>query len=260
MNKGDLFASQYIQHNPNKATSNSQQQLQATKKHVITFPAMSNDDKNAKFEAQQQESAHVTRRVIFYALFSTLLLDAYVSHADVLNHLTLWSWIVHTLYFELHVPSSPGLTRALHGPSFTGAHALFAMYVWVLIANPTMEFDLAPEGRADWVVYARAAFMHAAPVVFHWIDLSQNKSALCAAYKGYDSSKLFQFWAMIGGYFAMGLTWEQFNGDASGTYNVTIVSPEAFSAISKVTGVLACLASYFVLAKPVLFKETKAEI
>ena len=45
------------------------------------------------------------------------------------------------------------------------------------------------------------------------------QDSLCQAYKGYGNSMLFQFWASVGGYFAMGLTWEQVNGDAAGTYS-----------------------------------------
>lgn len=216
--------------------------------------ATDSDDKNAKFESQQ-EHINFVRRVFFYALFVTLIADTYASKAEVLNHLTLWSWIVHTLYFELHLASSPMSARLLHGPSFTGAHALFAMYCWTLFANPQMEYDLAPEGRAEWLILARAAFLHFAPVVFHWIDINQSKITLREAYKGYGRSMLFQFWAMVGGYFAMGLTWEQFNGDASATYNVTIVSPETYVLVSKAIGVISCAGSYFLIVKPSLCED-----
>ena len=50
----------------------------------------------------------------------------------------------------------------------------------------------------------------------------------------------------------MGLTWEQVNGDAAGTYNVTIVSPEAFVNISKAAGVASCIAVYAFMIKPKL--------
>mmetsp|Transcript_19996 Transcript_19996/g.24005 ORF Transcript_19996/g.24005 Transcript_19996/m.24005 type:complete len:216 (-) Transcript_19996:153-800(-) len=215
---------------------------------------MADDDKHAKFEAQQNQGLMV-RHLIFYTLFFTLIADCYASKAEVLNHFTLWSHIVHTLYFGLHIPSSPTLTRILHGPSLTGAHALFLAYIWTLVVNPTMEFDLAPPGRAAWLVYARAAFLHVVPIIFHWIDFAKNKKVLSDAYAGYGQGLLFQFWSMVAGYFAMGLTWEQVNGDAAGTYNVTAVSPETFVFVSKALAVFGCVGSFFVMIKPNLCKE-----
>ena len=50
----------------------------------------------------------------------------------------------------------------------------------------------------------------------------------------------------------MGLTWEQVNGDASGTYNVTMVSPEVYVLISKVIGVVSCVVAFMVFVKPKL--------
>jgi hypothetical protein len=110
---------------------------------------MDSDDKHAKFrQSQYGESGALTSRLVFYTLLFSWIADVYVSKAAVLDHLTLWSWTLHTFYFELHLPSSPTLTKMLHGPSFAGAHALAIMYIWTMIANPNMEFDLAPPGRA----------------------------------------------------------------------------------------------------------------
>lgn len=185
----------------------------------------------------------------------------YASKAAVLDHLTLWSWILHTLYFELHVPSFPTLTKILHGPSFTGAHALATMYIWTMIANPNMEIDLAPPGRAAWVVYARAFYMHFLPILFHWLDITANQSMLASIYGSpaflAKSSYAFQFWACIGGYFAMGLSWEAFNGDAAATYNVEVVDNETYVLISKALGVLACLVSFFFGLSPRLLQIQK---
>lgn len=227
---------------------------------------MDTDDKHAKFrQSQQQQQAGskntnflLTRCLVFYVLLFSLLADVYASRAAVLDHLTLWSWILHTLYFELHVPSSPIRTKLLHGPSFTGAHALCLMYIWTMIANPNMEFDLAPPGRAAWLVYARAFYMHFLPILFHWVDLTQNQATLAEIY---DSPALlakggypFQFWACVGGYFAMGLTWEAFNGDAAATYNIEMMDDDTYVLVSKVLGVLACLLSFLFGLRPRLFQ------
>ena len=213
-----------------------------------------NDDKHAKYAQQKAAKSIIFRRVFFYAFLGTLLLDTYFSNSVCLDHLTLWSFVLHTLYFELHLPTSYTLARIFHGPSLCGAHALFIMYAWTLIANPSMEFDLAPEGRSAGMIYARGFWLHLGPVLCHWIDFKRNAKILreAYAYNGYNKSRLFQFWSSVGGYFAMGLTWEQVNGDAAGTYNVTIVSPEAFVNISKAAGVASCIAVYAFMIKPKL--------
>ena len=180
-------------------------------------------DSAKKAESELAKSS-TTRKIIFYAFLTTLIADTYASKAEVLNHLTLWSFILHMLYFELQLPSTSAFTQTLarifHGPSFCGSFALFSMYVWTLIANPTMEFDLAPEGRAVWLIYARGFWLHLGPILCHYIDFQQNQVVLRDMYSstGWNKSKLCQFWMCLGGYFAMGLTWEQVNGDASGTY------------------------------------------
>ena len=216
---------------------------------------MNEDDKNAKFHDSQ--SRILIRRVVFYTLLSTLIADVYASKAAVLDHLTIWSWCLHTLYFELYLPASPTMAKLLHGPSFTGAHALFFMYLWTMVANPKMEFDLAPAGRASWLVYVRALFLHFAPIVFHWTDISLNQKQLVDIYKSPaflpKDGYLFQFWACVGGYFAMGLTWEQFNGDAAATYKIEIVDEATYVLVSKVIGVVSCLVSYFAILRPKIF-------
>ena len=210
-------------------------------------------------EAKAAENKSIiTRKIIFYAFLATLIADAYASKAEVLNHLTLWSLILHMLYFELHLPSTSSMTSTLiriyQGPSFCGSFALFNMYIWTLIANPSMEFDLAPEGRATWLIYARGFWTHLGPILCHYIDIQQNEMVLRNVYfsTGWHTSKLCQFWMCLGGYFAMGLTWEQVNGDASGTYNVTMVSPEVYVLISKAIGVVSCVVAFMVFVKPKL--------
>jgi hypothetical protein len=219
------------------------------------------DNKRAKFQAQNSanDSAVWARRCKFYLLLSSLIVDAYTSQAATLSHLTMWSWTLHLLYFELHLPctsaSSSLVVRLLHGPSMGGSFALFAMYVWTLIANPSMEFDLAPKGRSDVVIVLRAAWLHAAPVLFHLSDLYANQSILRKHYAGYGTNKLQWFWSCLGGYFAMGLTWEQINGDAAATYNVTIVDSDTYVAISKVIGVLSCVLSFWFMTKPSVLQD-----
>lgn len=213
----------------------------------------------AKAKSQLGENNSIlTRKVIFYAFLATLIADTYASKAEVLNHLTLWSLILHMLYFELDLPSKSTLTQTLirlfHGPSFCGSLALFNMYLWTLIANPSMEFDLAPEGRATWLIYARGFWLHLGPILCHYIDFQQNGAMIRDVYAsaGWNVSKLCQFWMCLGGYFAVGLTWEQVNGDASGTYNVTVVTPEVFVLISKAIGVVSCIIAFMMVVKPKL--------
>lgn len=105
-----------------------------------------------------------------------------------------------------------------------------------------MEFQLAPEGRADWLVYARAFWLHAGPVVMHWIDIVLNQKSLRKVYVGVG--KGMYFWASVGGYFAMGLTWEFVNGDSSGTYKIEKFSPEVYANVSKALAVLSCIVSF----------------
>ena len=217
------------------------------------------------------------RRVTYYSLLSTYVADAYASKGASMMHLTLWSWFLQMLYTELPLQEEesaikdgksatpPWLVQLLHGPAFAGAHALFGMYVWTLVANPSMEFDLAPAGRPKWLVLARAAWFHAAPVVFQWMDILKCRKVLrqtvynsklqaCQTFLSKHKAVLY-FWASVGGYFAMGLTWEQLNGDAAGTYNVTKVSPETFVLVSKVIGILSCVGSFVFGFHPLLLKE-----
>mmetsp|Transcript_22087 Transcript_22087/g.44343 ORF Transcript_22087/g.44343 Transcript_22087/m.44343 type:complete len:84 (+) Transcript_22087:514-765(+) len=72
----------------------------------------------AKAKSQlAQDKSTLTRKIIFYAFLATLIADTYASKAEVLNHLTLWSFILHMLYFELHLPSkSSTLTQTLIHP------------------------------------------------------------------------------------------------------------------------------------------------
>lgn len=203
-------------------------------------------------------SAPSLRRAAYYTLLATFVADAVASKAETLMHLTLWSWFLHILYFELPltIPTTPqqsSLIRFFHGPSFCGSHALFSMYLFTLFVNPKMEFDLAPPGRPDWLVLARACVLHVTPVLFHWMDWYYHADTLQRSYLGYENSKLLQFWACLGGYFAMGLTWEQVNGDVTGTYNIESMSAETFTNLSKTIGISACIASFYGFLKPKLF-------
>jgi hypothetical protein len=138
------------------------------------------------------------------------------------------------------------------------------MYLWTLYANPDMEYDLAPPGRPAWVILMRAAWFHAVPVIFQWIDLIQNKKLLqrrvyAASYlpKGKYTKFLYYFWMAVGGYFAMGLTWEHINGDAAGTYQVKHMSPEIYVAVSKVIGVVFCAGSFLLGLRPAVLQSSE---
>ena len=154
-----------------------------------------------------------------------------------------------TLFF---VPFFPGFCSG-------GSFALLLCYIWTLAVNPSMEFDLAPPGRAPWLVYVRAFFFHFVPVFFHIHDLKSHSQLLKLRYLRTlsNSSKpmriFFLFWSSVGGYLAMGLTWEQLAGDsAAGIYNVTIVSVETFTNVSKGLAILGCLSAFFAFLKPKL--------
>jgi len=117
---------------------------------------------------------------------------------------------------------------------------------------------LAPPGRSPAVVYVRAFWMHFIPVWFHFTDIAKHEASLRQVYQQKAPSMFLKFWCMVGGYLAMGLTWEQFanlvTGGAGGaaTYNVTTVSPETFANVSKMLAISACLLVYFISIKPKL--------
>lgn len=257
-------------------TTKSETEERSDNPSSIEKPEENDDNKYHKFEKQEQQNRE-KRSLKYYLLLFTLLFDTYYSKGETLMHLTLWSWILHLLYFGLHIPSSSGwILRLLHGPSFCGSWALMMMYFWTLVANPSMEFSLAPEGRATWVIYFRAAWLHIIPVAFHcFADINENKAQLRKAYayagnndsgrgegisykseNNSDKTKAdrwwMYFWSSLGGYFAMGLTWEQANGDAGGTYDITSMDPELYVLISKVTGVFSCIIAFFHFIKPIL--------
>ena len=199
-------------------------------------------------------------------------------------HLTMWSWILHILYFEVplmmmmpqrNTRSSSNnnnkngdyfLLPWIHGPSLGGSIALLLMYIWTLIANPSMEFDLAPPGRSTWFVYLRAFWFHVIPVYFHRTDIIKYRSSLKGQYNTMMASstststsfkyRFFKVWVSVGGYIGMGLTWEQLAGDtAAGVYNVTIVTPETFTLVSKVLGIIGCLLAYKFVIGPLCCVE-----
>ena len=219
---------------------------------------MTSDAQAKKAAAAQASKIGWIRPGIFYSLLVTLLADVCASRAASLLHLTLWSWILHLLYFELPL-SSCNRVIWLHGPSLGGSVALWNMYLWTLYANPQMEFDLAPEGRPEWLILIRAAWLHAAPVIFHMVDLHWHSRDLQRAYRSATSNgrgRLLQWlWSSVGGYLAMGLTWEYVNGDATATYHVTVVSEAVYVNVSKVVGIGSCLFTFWLFTKPLLISK-----
>ena len=216
---------------------------------------------DATDKAKAVSSSNI-RKIQYYTLFFTLLLDAYASKGECLLHLTIWSWILHILYFEIRLGSdSIFLIKLLHGPSLGGSLALFLMYIWTLVVNPQMEFDLAPVGRATWFIYVRAIWLHVIPVLYHYIDYTNttNKSVLSNVYEGTKDNTALKIWSCVGGYLAMGLVWEQVvaavNGDdhnPSDVYNVKLVSPEVYINVSKVLGIGSCVLIYLLYIKPLM--------
>ena len=64
------------------------------------------------------------------------------------------------------------------------------------------------QGRPIEVIWARAVLLHFGPPLFHLLYLAVYKKEIAAAYSG-RTSPLLKFWSAVGGYLAMGLTWEQ---------------------------------------------------
>ena len=222
-------------------------------------------DATSKSASSSAEDASNTfiRKCQYYSMLLTLLVDAYYSKGECLMHLTIWSWILHIFYFEVPLTTNTTtsnntfLLRLFHGPSMGGSLALWNMYLWTMIMNPNMEFDLAPEGRKVWVVYVRAVWLHITPVIFHYIDYNNNIEILRRqVYNGTSSNTALVIWSAVGGYLAMGLTWEQLqpegDGGAASVYNVTLVSPEVYVYVSKALGVASCLIMYYFYLKPLM--------
>ena len=195
-------------------------------------------------------------------LFLCTLLADLCATPQVIWHLTIWTWILHTIAFNIPIHLFPNLARLTHGPSYNGAWSLAAVYCWTLYANPTMEFDLAPEGRPVWLVYLRAFWFHFFPPIAVTIDMMLNKISFQTLYKNFHnwSAGGLDYTYPLGlltcmGSIVLGLVWEVVNGDPSATYNVTSMSNEQFVLIGKIIGTTAAVLSYFFLLRPAVYSK-----
>jgi hypothetical protein len=210
---------------------------------------------------QKNLKTDLVRTYLGRIFFLTLLADVYATPA-VIWHLTIWTWILHTVAFSIPIHRYPNLARLTHGPSFNGAFSLAACYCWTLYANPTMEFDLAPKGRPDWLIYLRGFGLHFFPVIAVMMDIITNKLAFRTLYRHFDnwSAGGLDYKYPLGfltclGSIALGLIWEIVNGDPSGTYNVTTMTNEEFVLGSKVIGTSVAILSYFFILRPLVYGD-----
>ena len=134
----------------------------------------------------KQLKTDVGRKYLGNIFLLTLLADVWTT-PEVIWHLTIWIWFLHTVALNINVQSYPNLARIFHGPSFNGAWSLAAMYCFTLYANPTMEFDLAPKGRPVWMIYLRAFWLHFFPVIAVIMDLSMNRIAFQTLYQHFEN-------------------------------------------------------------------------
>ena len=210
-------------------------------------------------KAQKMLTTDVARTYLGRIFLLTLLADVYATPA-VVTHFTLWTWILHTVAFNIPVHMFPNLARLTHGPSYNGAWSLAAAYCWTLYANPTMEFDLAPAGRPNWMIYLRAFWLHFFPIVAVTIDMRINKIAFQTLYNQFDnwSAGGLDYKYPLGlltclGSVVLGLVWELVNGDPSDTYNVTSMTNEQFVLGGKLIATGAAVCSYFFLLRPAVY-------
>ena len=219
---------------------------------------------------QKQLKTDDSRKYLGRIFLFTLIADLYAT-PEVIWHLTIWTWILHTVAFNIPVSSYPNLARLTHGSSFNGAFSLAATYCLTLYANPTMEFDLAPKGRPDWMIYLRAFWLHYFPVIAVMLDMKINKMAFQTLYKYFEnwSAGGLDYKYPLGiltcfGSIAMSLIWEMVNGDPSGTYNITSMPPsfpllgttsatEQFVLYSKIIGTFGAVMSYFFILRPAVY-------
>jgi hypothetical protein len=123
-----------------------------------------------------------------------------------------------------------------------------------------MEFDLAPEGRPDWLIYLRGFWLHFFPCIAVLMDVRINKMAFQTLYQYFDnwSAGGLDYKYPLGlltcfGSIVLGFIWEIANGDPSSTYNVTSMSNEEFVLIGKAVAISTSIVSYFFILRPAVY-------
>jgi hypothetical protein len=138
------------------------------------------------------------------------------------SFLTFWTLLVHILYFSIDKasPVAGAATRLLHGMSFVAAVAVLAAYSQMAVAGSLYwgsfyEWErqigqaIGASIEPDWwmYLYLRKAYEHIWPVLALLIDARLNRAELQRCYRG--CSRAFRTALALGGYLALGVTWEQ---------------------------------------------------
>eukprot|EP00051_Salpingoeca_urceolata_P011159 m.137851 g.137851 ORF g.137851 m.137851 type:complete len:214 (-) comp17008_c0_seq2:47-688(-) len=191
----------------------------------------------------------VVRRLNFF-FFTAMFLADTIAHPETLQHLTLWTMALHSLYWSTSPPDSGVSTfelKRLHGMAFCGAHAVLAAYCWLLFWNPTLELDLADKwGNSHTFAWVRSFFLHVFPVVAHygelWAYRQQGFRELVHAQPG----GLHAAWSALG-FFAFVTLYEQFFPQATDTYNIKGIDNATFIIGAKACALVSTIVAFAVL-------------
>ena len=169
--------------------------------------------------AKMGSAGYVFERFVMLTYFVYIFWQA-LKNPKNYSFLTFWTLLLHVLYFSIDKasPVAGAATRLLHGMSFVAAVAVLAAYSQIAVAgslywgsfydwNLQIGLAIGVSVEPDLWMYLRKAYEHIWPVLALLIDARLNRAELQRCYRG--CSRAFRTALALGGYLALGVTWEQ---------------------------------------------------
>lgn len=89
-------------------------------------------------------------------------------YPEIMTHLSLWTWMLHICSFYSYLYSSDVDNSVILTASVIGSRYIYYAYIFSLLVNPYLEYDLINESRPLWKdkyiwTLARSIYYHGLP-------------------------------------------------------------------------------------------------
>ena len=183
------------------------------------------------------------RQIAAVSCAATLAWD-YCRSPEVLGMFSIWTLILHFIYFQL-----PMKSRALsyfHSASFIGSNVTPISYLYLLSWKPTFEMDHVEQWDMTFEsVLVRSTLVHFAPLIFHALDITVNQTNLIASYSS-KPRKLMCLWSLFS-FAIFGFVFEFSFPESEELIALHGIPSKTFLWYSKLISLAAALFAFFVL-------------
>ena len=168
-------------------------------------------------------------------LFFTLpFLSDVAKYPETLTHVSLWTWLLHIFSVISYLYNLNH--NILFSASIIGSRYIYYGYLFSLLINPNLEYDLVTSQRQGWEVtpyktVIRSVYYHVLPYILSFLYIDSFK---------FDNRGIILYISILASYNIIGIILKSLNNYALSPYNIYILTNSNKYIVISELGFIIC--------------------